>query len=162
MSNGYTDSPPPRLAAYLRDADAAIAQITGRVPGAKSATLHAIFSHAEPIKDAMGTPAVVGADAVRDAPAGQATRYKHVERVLQAAFFLVLQALGPVQPTNSEAHFDSWWAELGGQARLAELAKEHGTGGRAEALEVLRRAKWEWASFASRRVFAGEDRLRRS
>ncbi|KLT44423.1 hypothetical protein CC85DRAFT_17801 [Cutaneotrichosporon oleaginosum] len=130
----YSKHPPPLLAAHLRDAEAAIAKITGRIPGAKSAMLHAIFSHGEPIKDSI----------VRDAPAGQPRRYDHVDRVLQASFFLVLHALGPVQPTNSEAHFDSWWVELNGREQLAELAKKHGAGSQLDALDTLRRAKWEW------------------
>ncbi|BEJ11871.1 hypothetical protein CspHIS471_0203310 [Cutaneotrichosporon sp. HIS471] len=136
---------PPTLAAHLRDADAAIATITSRVPGAKSATLHAIFCQAEAIKDAI----------VRESPPGQAAKFDHVDKVLQTSFFLVLAALGPVQPTNSEDHFASWWTELHGHTQLVELATERDKGVRVEdALDVLHRAKWEWTSFAARRIVA--------
>ncbi|GMK57023.1 hypothetical protein CspeluHIS016_0308630 [Cutaneotrichosporon spelunceum] len=144
---------PPALAGYLRDAEAAIGTITARVPGAKSAVLHAIFNHAEPIKDSIGTSSrsLFPAEAVRDAPPGQSASYAHVDRVLQTSFFLVLAALGPVQPTNSEAHFASWWVELRGHAQLVDMAAEHAQDvDVAVALDVLRRARWEWTSFASR------------
>lgn len=96
---------------------------------------------------------------MREAPPGDcgAGRYAHVDGVLQAAFFLVLHALGPVHVSNTEWHFVSWWSELDGRAQLVELAAEHGRGVTvANALDVLRRAKWEWGSFSSRRIFAGE------
>lgn len=80
-----------------------------------------------------------------------------MESVLQTVFFLLLHALNSLPPAARDAEEHKWWGAPNGRAQLRMMAAERGRGiSPGDATDILRWARFEWASHSSRRIFASE------